>query len=203
MYWSFNYIYIGDMNLTMHVERALCRDRTDRRLPVGVLTKERRPRGRRKDRFRLALRDRSDVACARRAGLPLHLVTPDDVAAFGFPMTFPARLVVGRSLVGLVDTPFPVHPMEAEPCALRPRVEDLIVVMLKVDPYAARAIGLRNPAWVDPDRLLRRVIQEGCEREATLVRLQEIAPGIPVEGRALPIAGLRSQDRNNTARGLL
>jgi hypothetical protein len=187
----------------MRIERVLLRDRSDRRFPVGLLAKEGTPRGRPKERFRLRLRDRSDVDRARRAGLPLHLVTPEDAAAFGVPMTFPPQLVVGRSLVGLIDTPFDVLPMEEESSARHPRVEDLIVVLLDIDPFAARSIGLQNPEWVDPIRLLRRVIQERRERPATLVRLQEISPGIPIEGPTLPIEGLRSQDRNHTTRGLL
>lgn len=187
----------------MHVERSLHRDRSDRRLPAVILVRQRAHAGRPRELFRLRIRSRDDARLARRAGLPVHLVTPEDTAAFGYAMTFPPRLVTARSLAGLVDTPYRVHPMESERDTLHPRLEDLVVVMLKIDPFAARAIALRNPEFIDPVRLLRRALQEGVEREATLVRLQEVCPGLPAVGESLPLNGLQTQDQNNTSAGAL
>ena len=130
-------------------------------------------------------------------------MTPDDVASFGHAMTFPPFLVVARRFAGLVDTPFRIHVLESEEGALHPRVEDLVITMLKVDPFAARAVALGNPEFLDPVHLLRRVLQERVEREATLVRLQEISPGLPTVGAPLPLRGLRTQDRQRPAVGIL
>ena len=141
----------------MRLDAALHKDSSDRRLPPGILVRERARAGRPRERFRIRIRDRCDVARARDAGIPLHLVTPNDVASFGHAMTFPPFLVVARRFAGLVDTPFRIHVLESEEGALHPRVEDLVITMLKVDPFAARAVALGNPEFLDPVHLLRRV----------------------------------------------
>ncbi len=154
-------------------------------------------------RFRLRVRNSDEVDRARALRLPLHRVGPEDLACFGFPMTFPPVLVVASSISKAVDTPLGVVVFHAEEAASRPRLEDLVVVMLRIDPLIARGLVLRHAAFLSPAQLLKRILQEDVEEEATLVRLQEFCPGLPPKGEPLPREELHRQDGNAWTEGRL
>lgn len=90
-----------------------------------------------------------------------------------------------------------------DPDALRePGVVELVTFLLRFDPLAARVVAKRNRATLDPHELYRRVRNEGLERQATKVRLQQFARAIPLVGTPLPSEELRWIERNNPAAGV-
>jgi len=183
--------------MRMKTVLELVRERTDWSLPRDLLIPEERPSHRPAERFRgVRLSTPRDVERARKAlGLPLSLLEPGAVSRLGYPMNFRPRLLVARNIRPLVESKFPTIEFASEEAATTPRIEDLVVAMLHVDTLAARALALRNQ--VEPDYLLQRVLEEHVQRLATLVRLQDVARGIPVVGKALPGDQLLRQDRKN------
>ena len=181
----------------------LAHDKKNRHVPPDVFVPQRRAPHRPVLQFRARIEDESAVDRARQAGLPVHLVTPGDLACFGFPMSFPPVLVVGSEVSGAVDSCFDRITFASSEAAGRPRLEDLVVVMLRVDPLVARGLVLHHQPMLRPDRLLKRILQEEVEREATYVRLQEFVPTIPVVGEPLPARELHRQDQNAWVEGRL
>lgn len=76
-------------------------------------------------------------------------------------------------------------------------MEELVTLLLRFDPLAARVVARRNRLGIDPHELYRRVRNEGLEGPATKVRLQEFAPALPKVGTSLPREELRWIERNN------
>ncbi len=169
---------------------------------AAVFVAEERRRQRPKTRYRAHLWTPEDVEEARREQLPVYLLTPEIVSAFGYPVRFPPRLLVAREVAQAVDSTFAKIEFASREGVAAPRLEDVIVAMLRVDPLAARALARRNPELLDPQRLLVRVIEEQAQREATFVRLQEVAPAIPRTGDSVPSEALARQDRTNVVVGL-
>jgi hypothetical protein len=134
--------------------------------------------------------------------LPVYLLTQEVVSAFRYPTRFPPRLLVAREVSPAVDSGFRRIEFARREAAMSPRFEDVIVAMLRIDPLAARALARRNPDLLDPVRLLVRVIEEDATRQATFVRLQQFAPGIPPVGEPIPARALERSDRNNVVTGL-
>ena len=195
IYHISSYTNVG-IFMVMMVIPHLVHSPGDRHVPRGILTPEPHRAHRPRTTFRVRIRDESDVAKARKVGLPLHMITPEVTAAWGFPHTSENWLVVAKSLIGLVDTPLPIIPLESEEAARRPGLEDLIVVLLKRDPLLGRSLALRHHKFIDLDRLLKRLLQEDLEEPATLVGLQELVPALPKVGMTLPRSALERQDRN-------
>jgi hypothetical protein len=162
----------------------------------------RRARGRPRTRVRLDLRTAEDVETARRYGIPVYLLTPELVTGLGYPVVFPPRLLVAQEVTAAVDTSFPRLVVSSTEAVRSPRIEDVIVALLRIDPLAARAVAVRNRRSVEPDQLLRRVVQAEVEGEATRVNLQELAPAIPRIGPVLPVELLREYDATPTVVGL-
>jgi len=189
--------------MTMKVRHTLVLEPADRPVRSSVLVPSRRRRGRPERTYTLRIGSPRDVTEARRTGIPLHLVSPELVSTFGFPMTFRPTLVIWDELAEVLETPYPVQTFRSRKAAQTPRIEDLIIALLKIDVHAARAVGLRNPEFVNPARLLIRVVEENVEREATEVELQDLAPAIPRDGPSIPRHALEAQDRNNLSIGLL
>ncbi len=149
-------------------------------------------------RYRVRIRVQVDALAASKAGLPLHFVGPDVTGMWGLPSTGPGVLVVARELAGAVETDLPVEVFESAEAARTPRLEDLVVVLLRRDPLLARAFVLRHADLLDPDRLLKRVLQENVEEAATKVRLQAVMPGLPTSATRSPSS--RSPGRIGTPR---
>ena len=182
---------------------SLIREPLDRITRADPFVPMRRPRGRPVAQYRVRVRDEADVARARQFGVPLHLVSPVDAAVFGFPMTFPPVVVVWRPLRDAVLTRFEIREFESQSASRWPQLEDLAIVLLRIDPFAARAVLLRNREFVRPGYLASRVQEEGCVEEASFVRLQEVAPDLPVLGDQLSAGVLARQDANAVTLGLL
>jgi hypothetical protein len=161
-----------------------------------------RTRGRPESRYRLLISNEEDVKVARQFKVPVYLLTPMLVTGLGYPVTFPEHLLVAREVSGAVDSEYPRIILSKIESALQPTIEDIVVALLSIDPLAARGVLIRNRSSVDPLRLLRKVIQEDVEREATWVNLQEISPAIPAVGPRLGRTILEAQDWSPMAIGL-
>jgi hypothetical protein len=151
-------------------------------------------RGRPESLYRLSIMCEEDVLIARRFKVPVYLLTPGLVTSLGYPVTFPDHLLLAREVSGAVDSRYPRVIFSSTESILLPRIEDIAVALLRVDPLAARGVILRNRASVDPLSLLRKVIQESVEREATWVNLQDVSPTIPSVGYRIDPELLRTQD---------
>jgi hypothetical protein len=139
------------------------------------------------------------VELLRRHRIPAFLLTAERVRRSGYPVEFQPWLVVPMRLAGQVASDFRTLPIQDEEALREPGIVELISFLLRFDPLAARVVARRNRSTLDPNELYRRVRNEGLERAATKVRLQEFAPAIPRVGPALPVADLRWIERNNLA----
>ncbi|HEV2519385.1 MAG TPA: hypothetical protein VGX00_02025 [Thermoplasmata archaeon] len=133
---------------------------------------------------------------ARKAGLPIHLISPEVTAAWGFPRATDEILVAWRELATLIDTDIPLTSLESAEAARSPRLEDLVIVLLKNDPLLARAFALRHQDFLDRPRFLKRIFQENVEEVAMRVGLQALLPELPRSGIPLSEEALVRQDRN-------
>jgi hypothetical protein len=168
------------------------------RVALGAM----RTRGRPRARYRLCLRSTNEIEVARQSGIPIYLLTSELVTGLGYPVRFPPHLLVRSDVSAAIDCDFDRIVMSGKGAAFPPQFEDVVVALLRIDPLAARSIILRNRASVDPKQLLRRVVQEEVEREATWVNLQEMAPAIPEIGKGLASELLDIQDRAAQVVGL-
>lgn len=187
----------------MRVRSSLVREPSDRLGRQSPLQPIEPRRGRPERKYRIRIHNLDDVRTARSLGLPIWAATGDLVSALGVPMVMPPTLAVWRPLLDAMETDFRTHGVEKLASATQPKIEDLAVLLLRFDPLAARAMLLWNREFVDSTRLLCAVIEEGAQRLATEVDLQEIAPGIPRVGPTLPMEALRRQDRDRVVVGLL
>lgn len=187
----------------MRIVSQLLHDPKNRHVPRELLIPVRPSPRRPRTAFRLRIRSEEDVARARRVGLPLHLITPDVTASWGFPGSAETVLVVAQILSPLIESRFPVVALVSESSARRPRLEDLIVVLLRRDPLLARTLAVRHSRFLDPDRLLKRILQEDVEEAATLVGLDDVVPALPRSGPALPRPELRRLDSHGWVDGRL
>ena len=187
----------------MHLLPSLVRDPEDRITASGPIVPDRQKRGRPNRTYRLFIRNDGDVLTAQRLGVPLHVVSSELVAVLGFPMALEPVLVVWSPLLELVETDWSVQGFHRREAAIHPGLEDLIVVLLRVDPFAARSIAFQNREFLRPDRLLERVVEEHVGTEATWVELQDFCPAIPRSGPGLDRKVLSRQDRNVNTIGLL
>jgi hypothetical protein len=160
-------------------------------------------RGRPPVRFRLKVSSPQDVEDARKARVPVYLLTPTVVTALGCPIEFPPELVVARSALSATDTPYRTIPFLSDRAVLRPRFEDVALALLSVNRLAARVVLERNRARLDPQYLMKRVLQEDLEAQATSVRLFDLVPALSRVGPSLPKAAIERQLRKNLPTGRL
>jgi hypothetical protein len=116
-------------------------------------------------------------------------------------VSFRPWLVVPERISNQVTSEFRTLPVRDEDALRDPGPNELVTFLLRFDPLAARVVAKRNRNRLDPNELYRRVRNEGLERQATKVRLQEFSPAIPRVGEALPASELRWIERNNPAMG--
>jgi hypothetical protein len=163
----------------MRPETVLVRDRSDRSLSASVFVKSRPKRGGQTARFRLQLRNREDVETARKAGVPISLLEPTEIHSLGYPLSFKPRLLVAESIAGTIAESVyrPLRFADAE-SAIRPKIEDLVIAMLRIDPLGARRIVRMNRSRIDRKLLLKRILQEDAEAAASSVRLDEFVPAL-------------------------
>lgn len=117
-------------------------------------------------------------------------------------MRFPTILVVPRAARSAVESDLPVVEFIADRAVFRPRMEDIMIAMLRFDSLAARALIHRNLDFADRAYLAKRIYQEDLEGDASRVRLHELLPFAPV-GDPLPAEAIGRVDRANLPEGVL
>ncbi|MGI0071174.1 MAG: hypothetical protein ACRECT_03785 [Thermoplasmata archaeon] len=181
----------------MKLEASLHREPGERPLPREMRLPRARARGRPREEYRPRVRTAADVVRLRRHRVPALLVTPEWVTRSGYPVRFRPWLAIPEKLSGKVSSEFRILPVHDEDSLREPGLAELVTLLLRFDPLAARVVASRNRARIDPHELYRRVRNEGLERAATKVRLQDFAPALPKVGPALPRDELRWIERNN------
>ena len=179
------------------MEGVLLREPGERPLPREMLTLPSRSRGRPRREYRPRVRSPEDVERLRRHGVPAFLLTADRVTRAGYPVHFPPWLVLPQALVPRVSSEYRVLPVRDAEALREPGTVELVTLLLRFDPLAARVVATRNRGEIDRHELYRRVRNEGLERAATKVRLQDFAPALPRVGEPLPREELRWIERNN------
>ncbi len=185
----------------MKVEAGLFREAGERSLPAQMLSPVNRVRGRPRKEYRLRIRSSSDVDELRRHRIPAFLLTSEWVTRSGYPVHFRPWLALPEELVSKVSSEYRILPVRDEDALRDPGVTELVTLLLRFDPLAARVVAKRNRRKLEVNELYRRIRNEGLERPATKVRLQEFAPAIPVVGSPLPREELRWVEKNNPALG--
>jgi hypothetical protein len=181
----------------MRVEAGLFREPGERPLRQEMLLPTARIRGRPRREYRLRIRSPRDVEQLRRHRVPAFLLTSEWVTKSGYPVRFRPWLALPEGLATKVSSDYRILPVKDEEALRNPGIEELVTLLLRFDPLAARVVAMRNRARLDPNELYRRVRNEGLEQAATKVRLQEYARALPREGPSLPLGELRWVERNN------
>lgn len=186
----------------MQVDTTLTRSSSDRGIPRAILRAEGKKPHRPRCRYRLVIRDARDAQIAKRENLPVFPVRDDMVTMLGYPMRFPTFIVVPRAVRSAIESDPPVIEFLSERAVSNPRIEDIMIAMLRFDPLAARALISRNLDLVDKTYLAKRIYQEDLEEDATRIRLHELLPFSPV-GAALPARAIERVDKANLPEGLI
>lgn len=194
------YIFTTCTQTAMQLVGSLVREPGEHPLPPEMLVASPRPRGRPRKEYRPRVRSDEDVERLRRHGVPAFLLTSEWVTRSGYPVDFPPWLVLPRELSSKISSEFRILPVRDEAALREPGLVELVTLLLRFDPLAARVVAQRNRNGLDRHELYRRVRNEGLERAATKVRLQDFAPAIPRTGEPLPREELRWIERNNPAR---
>ena len=181
----------------MQLVGSLLREPGEHPLPREMLVVPSRPRGRPRKEYRPRVRTSDDVERLRRHGVPAFLLTSERVTRFGYPVHFPPCLVLPKELSPQFTSEFRILPVRDAEALREPGVVELVTFLLRFDPLAARVVARRNRDGLDRHELYRRVRNEGLERAATKVRLQDFAPAIPRVGEPLPREEIRWIERNN------
>jgi hypothetical protein len=181
----------------MMVEACLFREAGERPLPREMLPRVPMVRGRPRKEYRPRIRSAVDVTRLRSHRIPAFLLTSDWVTKSGYPVQFRPWLALPEAISSKVTSEFRILPVKDGDALRDPGLEELVALLLRFDPLAARVVAVRNKANLDPNELYRRIRNEGLERAATKVRLQDFARALPVVGDALPREELRWVERNN------
>ena len=174
----------------------------DRGLPRDLLVRDSPPAHRPRERFAIRVLTPDDVERLRAFDLPLFLLREDDVTMLGYPMRFPPIVVAARTLEPALRSDLRVLAFASEEAARHPRLEDIVVAMLKFDPLAARVLLERNRDLLDLRRLTKRIYQEDLEQVAASVRFQDTLD-LPGTEDAPPRPSIDRLLRANSARGIL
>jgi hypothetical protein len=181
----------------MRVESGLFREPGERPLRPEMLVPRVKVRGRPKKEYRPRIRSARDVEQLRRHRVPAFLLTSDWVTKSGYPVRFQPWLALPERLSAKVSSDYRILPVRDEESLRDPGMEELVTLLLRFDPLAARVVAARNRLRLNPNELYRRIRNEGLERAATKVRLQEYARALPRVGSPLPLEELRWVERNN------
>ena len=181
----------------MRVESGLFREPGERPLSRELLLPTPKTRGRPRKEYRPRIRSARDVDRLRRHRVPALLLTSEWVTKSGYPVRFLPWLALPEELSTKVSSEYRILPVKDGEALRDPGIEELVTLLLRFDPLAARVVAKRNEAKIDPHELYRRVRNEGLERPATKVRLQEFAPALPLVGNPLPSEELSWVERNN------
>jgi len=182
----------------MRLETTVHRNAGERPPPRSLATPVAKPKGRPRLDYEFRVRTEGDVDRLRRRGLPVVLLKSDWVTANGYPEKFRPLLFTHEGFrPRLVESRFRVVPVRDADALRAPGFPEFVTFLLKVDTLAARAVLTRNRGRFDPNEVYRRVRNEGLERLATKVRLQDVVPALPVVGVPLPAEDLAYVERNN------
>ncbi|MCI4348796.1 MAG: hypothetical protein L3J93_01055 [Thermoplasmata archaeon] len=181
----------------MKLETGIVREAGEHALPRTMTAPVRRGPGRPKMRYRPVIRSAKDVDRLRRRRIPVFLLTQEWVTRCGYPVRFQPWLAIPETLAGSVDSAFRLLPVRDADALREPGLPELVAFLLRTDPLAARAVATRNRRALDRHELYRRVRNEGLERPATRIRLQQLAPSLPRIGEPLPLEDLQWVDENN------
>lgn len=143
-----------------------------------------------------------DIESARRQGLPLLLVQPDDLKMLHYPLEFPPTIIVPREYASVIESPFRIHTFQSLGPFEQSRIEDVVVFLLAYDLIAARAVVERNADLLDLEYLRKRILQEDIEEEASKVHLDDFMD-IPRVGQPLPKAALLRATAGNRVTGVV
>jgi hypothetical protein len=179
------------------LEVSLLREPGEHPFPRDMVSPEARSRGRPRREYRPRVRSTGDVDRLRRHRIPAFLLTSEWVTESGYPVRFRPWLALPESIAPKVSSEYRILPVRDADALQSPGVVELVTMLLKFDPLAARLVAKHNRGRLDRHELYRRVRNEGVERAATKVRLQEFAPAIPTVGTPLPREELRWIERNN------
>jgi hypothetical protein len=160
-------------------------------------------RGRPPIRLRVMIRNEEDAERANRDGVPLFALESRTVTAMGCPMRFPTQLVVAKSIQPAVESPLRQIEFISEQATLNPRVEDIAVALLDIDPVIARVLLERNRDAIRPDYLLKRVLTENKERVASWVRFFDLAESLPRVGKSISEVNLAREFGKNLPAGTI
>lgn len=197
------YILTCDLAPVVRVEAQWVRELGEHPLPRDLMVPVPRARGRPRTRYRPQVRTARDVGKLRRHKVLTFLLTPEWVTKSGYPVSFQPWLVIPERLSGSVASEFRTLPIKDEDALQNPGIIELIAFLLRFDPLAARVVAKRHESELDPHELYRRIRNEGLERQATKVRLQQFSRAIPRVGVPLPASELRWIEKNNPAVGVM
>lgn len=183
----------------MKFEGQLLREPGEHPLPREMLAPVPKPRGRPKTVYHPVVRSPEDVDRLRRRKVPVFLLTPELVTRSGYPVRFRPWLALSKKLVGRVSSNYRLLPVRDEEALWEPRLEELATLLLRFDPLASRVVVSRNQQKLNVAELYRRVRNEGLEKAATRVRLQDFVPDLPRVGEPLPREDLLWVEHNNPA----
>ena len=134
----------------------------------SVFIETAKARARPKKLYSLRITNKRDVKTARKSQIPIMRITSQEMSIFNYPMTMPMQLIVPREYKAMIESDYKVNTFESmEPFkkSVVPRVEDLIIFMMKFDLIAATALFERNKDLIDLDYLRKRSFQENTEKE--------------------------------------
>lgn len=181
----------------MRIEESILREPGERPFPSEMRTRAARTPGRPREEYRPRVRTVQDVDQLRRHRVPAFLLTSEWVTKCGYPVHFRPWLAVPEKLSSKVSSDYRILPVKDEDALREPGVTELVTFLLRFDPLAARVVAKRNRSRLNPNELYRRVRNEGLERAATKVRLQEFARSLPKVGVPLSREELAWVEKNN------
>jgi hypothetical protein len=181
----------------MRVEASLLREPGERPFTREMLLPTVKARGRPRKEYRPRIRSAGDVDQLRRHRVPAFLLTSEWVTKSGYPVHFRPWLALPEELATKVSSDYRILPVKDEEALRDPGIVELVTLLLRFDPLAARVVATRNRRALDPNELYRRIRNEGLERAATKVRLQEFARALPQVGSPLSREELLWVERNN------
>ncbi len=189
--------------ISTNIETRFIRDPQDRKLPWSVFEVQRRTNHRPRTSYRVVLHNIDDVSMARKLGIPVFALKDTLVTMLGYPMNFPPIVLIPRTLSTAVFTKLPVIEFLSESAAGDPRLEDIVVAMLKFDSIAARTLAQRTLDMINREYLLKRIYQEDLEEIASRVRFQDLPLSLPVKGEQLPKSALDRVIAANQPKGVI
>jgi len=181
------------------LEESLRREPGERPPPEGMTVRRPHRPGRPRAEYRPHVQTAGDVEWLRRHRVPAFLLTAEWVSRSGYPVRFQPWLAVPSGLAAKITSDFRLLPVRDPGLLEAPGLAELVTLLLRFDPLAARVVAVRNRGRIDPYELYRRVRNEGAERAATKVRLQELVPELPRVGEPLPLEELEWIEKNNPA----